>query len=71
MGATPGGTGTAGAQTAWLPILRTLRMRLWVEGGPLLAPGAGKLFDQEGGLVDAAFHERLKAYMAAFVDHLG
>ncbi|MGH8035119.1 MAG: NADPH-dependent FMN reductase, partial [Lysobacterales bacterium] len=32
MGASPGGFGTILAQNAWLPILRTLRTRPWLEG---------------------------------------
>ena len=70
MGATPGGLGTTLSQTGWLQILRTLRMRVWVEKGPFYVSGAGKLFDASG-LSDAELRERLRNYMAAFVEHVG
>ncbi len=71
MGATPGRTGTANAQNAWLPVLRSLRMKLWVEGGPLAVAGAGDVFDETGSLADAVLDERLQAYLAGFVAHIG
>ena len=70
MGATPGRTGTANAQNAWLPVLRSLRMALWVEGGPFAVPGAGEVFDEAGVLVDGALEERLRSYLAGFVAHV-
>jgi NAD(P)H-dependent FMN reductase len=70
MGATPGGLGTTLSQAGWLQILRTLRMRIWVERGPFYVSGAGKLFDAQG-LSDAELRERLRNYMAAFVEHVG
>ena len=69
LGATPGGWGTVFAQTAWLPVLRTLRMKLWTAQGPFYVSGAAKLFDASG-LVDAELRERLRNYMAAFVEHV-
>jgi NAD(P)H-dependent FMN reductase len=69
MGATPGGMGTAFSQAAWLQPLRTLRTRLWVAQGPFYVSGAGRSFDASG-LIDAELRERLRNYMAAFVDHL-
>jgi NAD(P)H-dependent FMN reductase len=69
LGATPGGWGTVFAQTAWLPVLRTLRMRLWTAQGPFYVSGAAKVFDPSGP-VDAELRERLRKYMAAFVDHV-
>jgi NAD(P)H-dependent FMN reductase len=69
MGATPGGMGTSFSQAAWLQPLRTLRTQLWVAQGPFYVSGAGKSFDASG-LVDAELRERLRNYMAAFVDHL-
>ena len=70
IGATPGGLGTTLSQAGWLQIQRTLRMRVWVDKGPLYVSGAGKLFDASG-LSDAELRERLRNYMAAFVEHLG
>jgi NAD(P)H-dependent FMN reductase len=69
LGATPGGWGTVFAQTAWLPVLRTLRTKLWTAQGPFYVSGAAKVFD-DSGLVDAELRERLRIYMAAFVEHV-
>jgi NAD(P)H-dependent FMN reductase len=69
LGATPGGGGTMLAQTAWLPVLRTLRMKLWTAQGPFYVSGAAKVFDASG-LGDSEARERLRKYMAAFVEHV-
>jgi NAD(P)H-dependent FMN reductase len=69
IGATPGGFGTAMSQIGWLQILRKLRTRVWVDEGPFHVSGAGKLFDASG-LADADVRERLRKYMAAFVEHV-
>ena len=71
IGATPGGFGTVLAQNAWLPVVRTLGTRFWT-GGRLLVPGAAKLFDDNGTLVDEAMEKRLAAFMSdfvAFIEH--
>jgi NAD(P)H-dependent FMN reductase len=62
LGATPGGLGTALAQNAWLPVLRTLRMRPWFQGR-LMVSGAHKLVDEHGRLTD----ERTRSQVADFV----
>jgi NAD(P)H-dependent FMN reductase len=67
MGATPGGGGTILSQTGWLQILRNLRVRLWTAQGPLYVSGAAKVFDASG-LIDAELRERVRKYMAAFVE---
>src|SRR5262247_2941007 len=66
IGATPGGMGTAHAQTAWLPVWRTLGMRPWF-GTLLYVSGAHTLFDASGTLLDEQIRERLRIYMAGFV----
>lgn len=66
MGATPGGFGTVLAQTAWLPILRTLGTRLW-SGGRLMVPRASTLFDDAGQLDDAEMDKRLTSFLSGFV----
>ncbi len=69
IGATPGLGGTALAQAAWLPVLRTLGT-LPYFGGRVLVPRAGQVFDADGELVDAAVREQLTKYMeglASFV----
>jgi len=65
MGATPGMNGTLLAQTAWLPVLRTLQTRPWF-GGRLLVSNAAKVFDGTGALVDADVQEKLKKFMSGF-----
>ena len=64
-GATPGQAGTILAQTAWLPVFRTLKMRPWF-GGRLMVSGAGKVFDQNGNLVDDKVREQLRSFVAGF-----
>ena len=65
MGATPGGMGTAHAQTAWLPVLRALGVQPWF-GTLLHASGAHKVFDASGTLLDEQIRERLRMYMTGF-----
>lgn len=70
MGATPGPGGTALSQAAWLPVLRTLGMRPWFEGRVSIS-AAGKVFDGDGRVVDAATTDRIRAFVegfAAFVE---
>ena len=66
MGATPGGLGTALAQSAWLPVLRTLRMRPWF-GGRLQLPRAGDAFDDTGTITNDQVREQLRAFVHGFV----
>lgn len=65
MGATPGGLGTVLSQVAWLQVIRTLRMQLWVGGGPFYVSAAFKSF--EDGKPSDELAQRLADYMAAFV----
>lgn len=65
LGATPGGLGTLLAQTAWLPVLRTLRMRPWFDGR-LLVSGANKLIDAEGRIADEKTREQIAGFIAGF-----
>ena len=65
MGATPGGGGTRLAQTAWLPVLRTLGTRAWF-GKQLYVAGAAQVFDAEGRLVDEKVKKLLSELMAGF-----
>jgi NAD(P)H-dependent FMN reductase len=65
MGATPGPNGTLLAQSAWLPVLRTLGTMYW-SGGRMLVPGAGKLFDADGRLADEPTRTRLKTFVEGF-----
>jgi NAD(P)H-dependent FMN reductase len=67
IGASPGGFGTVLAQSAWLPIIRTLGMRPWF-GGRLMVSRAGSVFDANGALVDDAVREQLRKFMHGFSD---
>jgi NAD(P)H-dependent FMN reductase len=53
------------AQRAWLPVLRTLRMRPWF-GAPLYVSAAANVFDGEGRLVDADVRARLQQLLSDF-----
>ena len=65
MGATPGAGGTILAQSAWLPVLRTLGMRPWF-GARMYVSGANGVFDANGQLVDDQIRDQLKRFMAGF-----
>lgn len=69
MGASPGGFGTILGQSHWLPVLRTLRTRPWLEGR-LQVSRAGTLFDGDGALVDPATREAVAAFVAGFAASL-
>ena len=66
MGVTPGGFGTNLAQSAWLPVLRTLQMRPWFEGRLMLS-GAARLFDAGGALTDDDVKARLQSFIGGFI----
>ena len=65
IGASPGGFGTVLAQSAWLPVLRTLRVRYW-SGGRLLLSRAHQLMDTNGELADPAARKQLEAFVQDF-----
>jgi NAD(P)H-dependent FMN reductase len=70
MGATPGRGGTILAQAAWLPVLRTLGMRPWFEGGVLIS-AAATIFGTDGRVADADTQKRIRTFVegfAAFVE---
>ena len=66
-GATLGGGGTNLAQVAWLPVLRTLGVRPWLDR-LLAVPTANKAFDESGALVDEKLRERARAFIAGFAE---
>lgn len=69
LGASPSGMGTVSSQLAWLAVLRTLRMRLWVGNGPFYVSSAGKVIES-GVVVDADLRQRVADYVAAFAEHV-
>lgn len=70
IGATPGKGGTRLAQTAWLPVLRTLGAQPWF-GAQVNVANAARVFDADGELVDAEISEQLENYMAGLSDFIG
>jgi len=70
MGATPGQGGTLLAQSAWLPVLRTLQTRPWF-GGRLVVSNAAKVFDEKGALIDDQVRANLKTFMTGFEAFIG
>jgi chromate reductase len=67
MGASHGGFGTILSQAAWLPVLRTLGTSPWF-GGRLMLSRANEVFDDALAIKDSAAQERLRAFLAGFVD---
>lgn len=65
MGATPGMAGTRLAQSAWLPVLRTLGARTW-SGKQLYVASASHVFDSEGTLMDEKITKLLSEFLAGF-----
>jgi chromate reductase len=65
MGATIGRGGTALSQAAWLPVVRTLGMRPWFEGGVLVSDAAS-VFDSDGRVADAATRQRIRMFVEGF-----
>ena len=70
MGASPGPWGTAGAQVAWLQVLRVLGVH-YLSGVKLQVPHAGKVFDAEGHLIDDGVRASLAKFLTGFAKHLG
>jgi NAD(P)H-dependent FMN reductase len=70
IGASPGNFGTILSQNAWLATLRTLGTRPWFSA-PLYVSSAGKVFDEQGVLVDSTTRERLRKYLQGFAQFIG
>lgn len=69
MGATPGRGGTLLAQTAWLPVLRTLGTRPWF-GPRMQIGGANRVFDEQGQLIDDQVRSQLRTFIAGFAEFI-
>ena len=70
MGASPGPFGTLLSQTAWLPVLRTLRTRPWFEGR-MMVSRAATVFDEHGELIDEKIRGQLRGFVEGFVSFAG
>ena len=69
IGASPGPFGTILSQNHWLPVLRTLRTRPWLEGR-LMVSRAGGVFDGSGTLTDEGTRGKLSEFLAGFAASL-
>jgi NAD(P)H-dependent FMN reductase len=67
MGASQGPYGTILSQTAWLSVVRTLRMKPWF-GGRLLVSHAEQVFDPNGVLVDERVKKQLQGFVNGFAE---
>ncbi|RZA12593.1 MAG: NAD(P)H-dependent oxidoreductase, partial [Lysobacteraceae bacterium] len=65
VGASPGGFGTILSQNHWLPVLKTLGVRLWA-GDRLMVSRAGSAFDAEGRLTDEKVRRQLAGFVQGF-----
>jgi chromate reductase, NAD(P)H dehydrogenase (quinone) len=68
IGASAGGFGTVLSQSAWLPVLRTLRADFWSQGR-LLVSRAGNVVDEEGEVADDEIREQLRDFVHAFAKY--
>jgi chromate reductase len=66
IGASPGVYGTILSQTAWQPVLKTLRTNLWT-GGRIMIAKASTAFGDDGLLKDEAAQAQLREFMQGFV----
>jgi NAD(P)H-dependent FMN reductase len=69
IGASGGGFGTILAQSAWLPVLRTLRADFWA-GGRLMVSRAQTVFNQDGTFADRKIEEQLRRYLEGFTAYV-
>lgn len=69
-GASNGGFGTVLAQSAWLPVFKTLGAQVWT-GGRLLVSRAHTLVNDKGEITDAATRESIRKFVQGFAAHVG
>ena len=65
IGASPSGFGTQLSQNHWLPVLRTLKTRLWTDGR-LMVSRAHTLVDANGELTDPATLKLVGEFVAGY-----
>jgi chromate reductase, NAD(P)H dehydrogenase (quinone) len=64
-GASPGGFGTMLAQSAWLPVFKTLGAQVWA-GGRLLVSRANTVVNDKGEITDAAARDSIRKFVQGF-----
>lgn len=69
IGASPGGFGTTLAQTALLPVLRTLKTDPWFAGRLMVSDAGEKI--EEGVLEDEETRKRLEKFVSGFIEYCG
>lgn len=69
-GASTGGFGTVLAQSAWLPVFKTLGAQVWT-GGRLLVARAQTVVDEKGEITDAATRESIRRFVQGFAAYVG
>lgn len=69
MGVSAGPFGTVLSQSAWLPVLRTLRTSPWF-GGRMLVSRGQNVFDAQGVLHDETVRGQLQQFMQGFADFI-
>jgi Predicted flavoprotein len=69
MGASPGGFGTVLAQAAWLPVLKTLGVRLWTARSLMLSR-AHQTLGPDGEIADEAALKTIREFVAAYAASL-
>lgn len=67
IGASPGGFGTTLAQTALLPVLRTLQTRPFF-GGRLMVSKANSKFGDNGEVADEELRRQLETFLQGFAE---
>jgi chromate reductase len=65
IGASPGGFGTILSQNAWLPVMRTLGVDLWLQGRVMVSR-ASNVFAADGALQDEAIRQSLQKFVTGF-----
>lgn len=66
MGITPGGFGTLSAQTAWLPLIRYLKLRPYFANNLLIS--SGKQYFNEQGQASDELVQKVKPFVEGFID---
>jgi chromate reductase len=69
-GASNGGFGTVLAQSAWLPVFKTLGAQVWA-GRRLLVARAQTVVNEKGEITDAGTRENIRRFVEGFAAYAG